>query len=711
MMSIRNILFTLLAMFAVADPALALDPPHDSSNSIECLNCHNLHNSLGDALTSVAGNANLCQSCHVTGGTATGKPFADADQARPGLALPAGMAAGGTSHRWDAGPQGRVEADSANTSTGTVVSGGAYTGHTIQTYTILITTAGDTGTAQFEWYLQIGGSGVADGSGTTGTNVALGDGLTLSFTDGTSPSFAAGDTWYLYVVADLATPTDPEMLARLEGDGVMCSTCHNQHSQSKTPFDPLAPAYGGPGTGEGRHDQRIDNNTEQMCKDCHGARDVSVSSQGSHPVGVIVPTTGDYQAPSGLPLDAANKVSCLTCHDMHFNGASNGQLLRINNIQTMCTECHTLASGAASHFSTSAAEMWPGGQYGSSYPALSDAGKVASCANCHYPHGWPDDASPATDYSLLAVDFEESQCYTCHDGNPASSDIRTDIQKASGHPLAANSGVHDSAETAVVNSATRHVECNDCHNPHEAESRVSVPGASTSPRLASSGPMTGVQGVNTAGNPVATATYEYEVCFRCHADSTGKPAAPTPRLYPETNVRTEFTAKTSYHPVTKVGATTANGDMPSLINGWAANSITSCTNCHNSNSGPAAGGAGPNGAHGSTWPTLLEKRFDTNDPSTYAQAKYASCFSCHSASNILSDDNKSFKEHKKHIQGEDASCNLCHDPHASSNDRLINFDTSVVTPSGGKIEFIWGGAGSGSCQLVCHGKNHKPKTY
>ncbi len=690
--------------------ALATDPPHDSSNFIECVSCHNLHNSPGGALTTRAGNANLCQSCHVNGGTATGKAFVQSDQAQPGLALPSGMKADGNSHRWDAGPQGRIEAKSGNASTGTIVSGGAYTGPSIQTYTIVITTSGNVGVAQFEWYLQIkNGGGGPDGTATTGTNVTLGDGLTLTFSGG---NFVANDIWYLYVIADLVAPSDPEMLVRLEGDTIMCSTCHDQHSQKKTPFDPLAPAYGGPGTGNGRHDQRSDNDSDQMCKDCHGARHVSASSQGSHPVGVGIPTGGGYQSPAGLPLDASNKVSCLTCHGMHFNGSRNGLLLRINNQKTMCTECHTLASGAASHFNTSTAEMWPGGQYGSSYPTLSDTGKVASCANCHYPHGWPDDTNPTVDYPLLAVDFEESQCYTCHDGNPATSDIRTDIQKASGHPLAATSGVHDSAEAALVNSATRHVECNDCHNPHEAETRVSVPGASTSPRLASSGPMTGVQGVNTSGSAVATANYEYEVCFRCHADSTGKPAAPTPRLYPETNVRTEFTAKTSYHPVTKIGANPSNGDMPSLINGWAANSIVSCTNCHNNDSGPAAGGAGANGAHGSTWPTLLERRYETGNPSAYNEAKYASCFSCHSAANILSDDAKSFGKHSKHIQGENTACNICHDPHASDNDRLINFDTSVVTAGMmGGINFNWNGPGSGSCNLRCHGKSHNNKSY
>ena len=712
MIIIRNILLTLLATSVMSGPALALDPPHDSSRSIECVTCHTLHTAPGGTLTAVAGNANLCQSCHVTGGTATTKPFVEADQARPGLALPAGMNGSGTSHRWDAGPQGRVEADSGNTSSGTMQSAGAYTGPNIQTYTILITTPGDTGVAQFEWYLQLKASGAPagpEGTGTSGTDVPLGDGLTLTFTDGvSSPSFAAGDAWYLYVVADTVAPTDPEMLARLENDAIMCSTCHDQHSQEMTPFDPATPPTPGD---EGRHNQRLANDTDQMCKDCHSPRDVNLSSLGSHPVGVGIPVSSDYQSPTGLPLDASGNVSCLTCHDMHYNGTDNGLLLRINDNQTMCTECHTLASGVASHFNTSAAEMWPGGQYGSSFPAISDTGKTASCGNCHYPHGWPDSAAPASDNPLLAVDFEEAQCYTCHDGDPATADVHTDFQKASAHPLATTSAVHQPGEASVVNSASRHVECNDCHNPHEAEASVSVPGPSTSRRLAS-GPLEGVQGVNVAGGTVATATYEYEVCFRCHADSTGKPAAPTPqREFPETNVRIEFNgSKASYHPVTTNNASADT--MPSLINGWAANSIMSCTNCHNSDSGPAAGGAGPNGAHGSTWPSLLEKQYVNADPSPYVEEKYAACFSCHDAASILSDDNNSFGKHDKHIRGADTACNVCHDPHASGNDRLINFDTSVVTSAGGMgIDFTWNGPGSGSCTLTCHDKNHMNKSY
>ena len=75
--------------------ALAGDAPHDLSASpaIDCNTCHVPHRAAGGTLTTQSGNANLCQSCHVSQ-TGFGFPWTDADQAVPG--------AGGHSHRWDA---------------------------------------------------------------------------------------------------------------------------------------------------------------------------------------------------------------------------------------------------------------------------------------------------------------------------------------------------------------------------------------------------------------------------------------------------------------------------------------------------------------------------------------------------------------------------------------------------------------------------------
>ena len=63
----------LLALFvAVGFPVIlfATDPPHTDGND-SCASCHLVHQSPGGVLNSVGGNANLCQSCHVSGGQAS----------------------------------------------------------------------------------------------------------------------------------------------------------------------------------------------------------------------------------------------------------------------------------------------------------------------------------------------------------------------------------------------------------------------------------------------------------------------------------------------------------------------------------------------------------------------------------------------------------------------------------------------------------------
>ena len=45
-----------------------------------------------------------------------------------------------------------------------------------------------------------------------------------------------------------------------------------------------------------------------------------------------------------------------------------------------------------------------------------------------------------------------------------------------------------------------------------------------------------------------------------------------------------------------------------------------------------------------------------------------------------------------------------------STSRLVVFGPSV-TPQGGVISWTSTGEGKGSCTLMCHGKDHKPKNY
>lgn len=452
---------------------LTLDPPHDSTNTIDCSKCHTPHKAVGGAITTETGNANLCYSCHTDGGLATSFPMDEGDQALPAPGLPSGVSPTGFSHRWDSGPAGHVKADATNISTGTVQSGGAFTGRYAKTYTITITAAGDAGTAIFSWTDTRGGGG----SGfTTGSGVPLDEGVNATFTNGAgSPiSFLLNDRWYIYVRTDINLPTNIDMLNRMPDGKIMCSTCHNQHSEAAEPFDPSAPAYGGSGTGTGRHFQRIDNDTNQMCRDCHSARDVTLSSSGSHPVGVTIPGTGLFKSPTTLPLDkTTGTVQCMTCHQPHYAPTNDGTLLRMTDVTSLCTDCHTIADTInGSHFNTSTGVLWPGGQYGSNFPAITDTSKRGACINCHSPHGWPDDAAPTQDYAKLLVERGSGDiCFTCHDSDgPASVNIYTLFNGATNYQTTALDGAlvnqrHDvtAADQAYSGGV---VACANCHNPH-----------------------------------------------------------------------------------------------------------------------------------------------------------------------------------------------------------------------------------------------------
>src|SRR5262249_29465579 len=98
---------------------------------------------------------------------------------------------------------------------------------------------------------------------------------------------------------------------------------------------------------------------------------------------------------------------------------------------------------------------------------------------------------------------------------------------------------------------------------------------------------------------------------------------------------------------------------------------------------------------------------------------YALCYRCHQRSSILS--NASFTQHQSHIVNQNTPCSVCHDAHGISsaqgnlvnNSKLINFDTSVVTPDPvtGQLQYRSLGTSSGECFLSCHGKAHSPLMY
>jgi predicted CXXCH cytochrome family protein len=373
--------------------------------------------------------------------------------------------------------------------------------------------------------------------------------------------------------------------------------------------------------------------------------------------------------PQELHLDPNRELQCTTCHDAHDN--SLGMFLAMHNDNSqLCLACHQVGTTTLMQHN--------------------------DCNSCHQPH-----TAPSGPYLLRDATATET-CLRCHDGSHATAgNIATDMHKLSVHDTGSPVDPPDPPE--------RHTSCTSCHEPHTMEHGSASP-PDVHPNLGA------IDGVNASGAPVAEATFEFEVCFKCHADRSA--VGPTiPRMLPDNNLRRLFDPSAiSFHPVEAPGR---NPDVPSLRPGWSAASMVGCSDCHSSDTGSKAGGGGPDGVHGSNSAPLLIARYDTADFTSESAQAYALCYSCHDRNSIL--NNESFPQHRTHIVDQRAPCSSCHTAHgiasgqgtSTNNSHLINFDTSIVYPDPGtnRLEFRDTGVYSGECFLSCHGSTHSPSTY
>ena len=398
-------------------------------------------------------------------------------------------------------------------------------------------------------------------------------------------------------------------------------------------------------------------------------------------------------------LDQNGQLQCSTCHNPHDNSFGKFMVMSNQNSQ-LCTLCHAVPGWTESSHSRSSAtwngigpDPWPDSEY------ASVAGN--GCANCHKSHG------AGSAQRLLRHAPEEDNCLGCHNGNVAASNIGPELTKASRHGVQDYHGVHDPAENFTLGTVDRHVECADCHNPHQSNDQAG-PAPGDLPLV--SGATAGVSGIDIGGSPIKPAIYTYEICFKCHSETQMPGSQVITRQLDQFNTRLEFdAANPSFHTVAALGV---NPNVPSLIFPLTKESRIDCLDCHNNNST-----TGPTGPHGSDFPFLLAREYATLDFTAETSAAYALCYECHSRNNLLSD--QSFP-HNRHVVTEQTPCSACHDPHgisqmqgtALNNSHLINFDLNIVQPNlTGQLYFEDQGTFTGQCFLSCHGSDHNPKAY
>lgn len=462
-----------------------------------------------------------------------------------------------------------------------------------------------------------------------------------------------------------------------------------------------------------------------------GPSSLGTNLSDDHPIS-FVPVTGaelvNPPASSRVKLDPNGQLQCQTCHDPHemdIDPTTKKFLVASNASSGLCLTCHKKqywTSNPSTHMTSTKPYVVAQGAH-TGYETVATNG----CESCHKPH-----TATVAQRSLKAV--EERTCAQCHGPNAIGRNVQAEFTKAYTHPTySITPSVHDASESPTnpshplpePSAATpRHAECEDCHNSHAS---YALPAAAPK----GSGKVAGVWGINRNNtvvlpSGVPPSVNEFEICFKCHADSAnmpqagGAPAPPYPvRQAPQWNKRLQFDPTgVSFHPVAGPARATAS---PSLKAPWTLTSIMRCTDCHDNDTGPKAPapGTGPSGPHGSSFKHLLAGRYDMdNSNTTESAAAYALCYKCHDRTIVLS--NASCREHDRHIRDQNASCSICHDPHGVSsaqgtttnNAHLINFDKRFVTPnSAGILRWEQTGPRSGRCYLTCHGDNHNGASY
>ena len=457
---------------------------------------------------------------------------------------------------------------------------------------------------------------------------------------------------------------------------------------------------------------------------------------------------------------------CKDCHKVHRAAAVTQKILRRGPEVEVCYTCH---DGTGSDYNIQA------GFEGEAAHDTRIAGTLGSnikCSHCHYAHG--------TGFTRMTLEKEENLCFACHRSGGTSladgvvytaPDIMFTFQtfEALNNPLngvyyahpASSVYLHTNSQDENASqglgywgmlSNTRHAECLDCHNPHQAKAGLTALGANIAPPALRG--VSGVQVTNSAAGTVPAYTFieaiafEYELCFKCHSsfNSSWNTAPPWDPVY---GIRRDKAAQfnfnnPSYHPVEENGknlgvrdeaftvGTPWNptaGDDPDYGFNTAGSTDPdypgkiACSQCHRN--GDPLGAQGP---HGSSTQHILKRPFSyaINNlllpiESQLLTGQNDLCFECHNVNVYFEEVGQSSSRfggnHPLHVKIRGISCFACHDPHGREDTaHLIRIKEPSETAGIVQFEHFPAGdpnfpSGGGRCWATCHGTQPDPPFY
>ncbi len=447
------------------------------------------------------------------------------------------------------------------------------------------------------------------------------------------------------------------------------------------------------------HDDHVHNATDAANPALHNYA-VYVNSTTSGTRAATTRTTAtkattDYSstAPGGM---------CLSCHQYPVDS---------NHLAVS----HTAYNASAHNYTSSAYGNW-------TYTLHDNSLFDRNCTKCHTDRGDFNGTTNASTTPFGAVHYSDHPsllagstnpngtpgvfiCYNCHGTtgtgyNLSGKILTTDFAKTYKHNVNADNTHNTATETGPASIGVKHVNCIDCHDPHQAKAGVHAIGTN-----APSGALTGATGVvatfsaanwipPTYAATFTAATAEYQICFKCHsAANTNYASWGGTGAAAWTNVGLEFsTTNQSYHPVAGALPVTdpgANGSnrlaAAQLTNGWTPGMTMYCSDCHESDStthGPHGSAvkwmlAGTNkawpytsnAANGTSSGTLFTVNTKTTGNGT---PNGLFCNNCHPSTNTQNAAHNNTGDHGT------VPCVNCHIrvPHGGKVSRLITTDTA-----------------------------------
>lgn len=385
------------------------------------------------------------------------------------------------------------------------------------------------------------------------------------------------------------------------------------------------------------------SDTDVYCLSCHVDHDKFNADKGANLRG-----SATAASPNATSTDWSSSTGgvCLGCHSVALTKDTTGQ-----------------SSGGSSVTTAISSSLYENSAHQYSVPSTIGTSPFnANCVKCHddglaasalgqtsyfndegFSTHWSAENRILAALGVSSPPSEEDLCFACHSGSsgydgysvksmrPSASDVATFFGSSYGnttspwvirqHGVGSYSGTHTSDETQSYISANKHVECEDCHNVHASGETTHTPGGADGNKIATTSPLYGVWGQKpdystaasnwttpTSYTTTATATREYQICFKCHSGANTNVTSWGGSVNTSatwTDLALEFNPNNaSYHPVVGVTTNSTTNYTDWMKPGWKAigTQTMTCSDCH---------GADPNspqasGPHGSSIKHILK---------------------------------------------------------------------------------------------------------